>query len=74
MGPVKGASIGNSPFHRKRLHLFGQKLLSERERGAVEIKVITSGKIVLHNCCLLSLNIRRKKDFDTSVGQVTQER
>ncbi len=37
------------------------------EPGAVEMKVITPGKIVPHKCCLPSLNIGVKTDFDTDI-------
>ncbi len=36
----------------------------ERERGAVNMKIITPEKIVPYKCCLLSLNISVKMDFD----------
>ncbi len=35
--------------------------------GAVETEVIAPGKTVPYKCCLLSLNISMKKDFDTDV-------
>ncbi len=37
--------------------------VSEREGGAVEMKVITPGKIVPHKCCLPNWNISLTKDF-----------
>ncbi len=38
-----------------------------RESGAVEMKITAAGKIVSYKCCLLSLNISVKFDFDTDV-------
>ncbi len=46
------------------------KIIDQREKGepvAVEMKVITPGKIVPHKCCLASLSISMTKDFDTDV-------
>ncbi len=64
--------VGDSPFWRGHLRLFGQKSLSERERGepwAIEIKVNTPGKIVpykvLPSYCSVNTNV--KKDFDTDI-------
>ncbi len=39
----------------------------ERETEAVEMKVITPGKIVPYKCCLPSSNISMRKDFETDV-------
>ncbi len=44
--------------------------IKERERGkpgAIEMKVITPGKIVPDKCCLPNLNISVEKDFDAKI-------
>ncbi len=37
------------------------------ELGAIETKVIIAGEIVPYKCCLPSLSINIKKDFDTEI-------
>ncbi len=52
----KVLSAGNSSFYRE-----------EREKGAVETKVITIGKIVPYKCCLPSSDSSVKTDFNTDI-------
>ncbi len=63
---LKFLGIGKSTSLRGHFHLFGKKMLNKREReaGSCWDKSYYNWK---NKCCLPTLNISMKKDFDTDV-------